>query len=309
MNKSFTLIEILVVIVIIGIISAFIIVSMTGVSSKATIAKSQAFANSLKNSLLLNLVSEWRLDDASGTTVQDQWGANPGAWSGAGGGAYTSPSWRTSTECVSNGCLAFDGTDDYVNCGNNDSLKNISNAITIGYWAYVNSYPVGNYSFFVSKGYAVVSGESWSPGMTTAGTGYFFIRSGDNSTYSYPEAGAWTKIPLRTWVYMTHVFDGANTYAATYQNGRLDKEKTDMSFNSMYVSNNPVRLGNGSATDRYFNGLLDDVRIYNNAVPTSQIEQNYCSGLNKLLANNSINSQEYVQRLVELKYGLAQKRR
>ncbi|MFA6374475.1 MAG: prepilin-type N-terminal cleavage/methylation domain-containing protein, partial [Candidatus Paceibacterota bacterium] len=39
MNKSFTLIEILVVIVIIGILSAFIIVSMAGVSDKATIAK------------------------------------------------------------------------------------------------------------------------------------------------------------------------------------------------------------------------------------------------------------------------------
>ena len=78
MSKSFTLIEILVVIVIIGILSAFIIVSMVGVSDKARIAKSQAFANSLRNSLLINLVSEWKLNDGSGTTASDSWSANTG---------------------------------------------------------------------------------------------------------------------------------------------------------------------------------------------------------------------------------------
>jgi len=61
MKKSFTLIEILVVIVIIGILSAFIIVSMSGVSQKATIAKGQAFANSLKNALMIT----WSLNGNS----------------------------------------------------------------------------------------------------------------------------------------------------------------------------------------------------------------------------------------------------
>ncbi|MFA6374227.1 MAG: prepilin-type N-terminal cleavage/methylation domain-containing protein, partial [Candidatus Paceibacterota bacterium] len=66
MNKSFTLIEILVVIVIVGIISAFIIISMAGISSKANIAKGQTFSNSLKNALMLNMIAQYELDgDAS----------------------------------------------------------------------------------------------------------------------------------------------------------------------------------------------------------------------------------------------------
>jgi prepilin-type N-terminal cleavage/methylation domain-containing protein len=43
MNKSFTLIEILVVIVVIGVLSAFILVGMSSITSSANIAKSQAF--------------------------------------------------------------------------------------------------------------------------------------------------------------------------------------------------------------------------------------------------------------------------
>jgi len=55
---------------------------------------------------------------------------------------------------------------------------------------------------------------------------------------------------------------------------------------------------NGS---NYFNGLIDDIRIYNQAISTSEINQNYFVGINKLLKNNGIALDEFNQRLVELK--------
>ena len=42
---AFTLIELLVVIAVIGILSGLIVVSMSGVTNKATIAKAQVFSN------------------------------------------------------------------------------------------------------------------------------------------------------------------------------------------------------------------------------------------------------------------------
>ena len=50
-KKAFTLIELLVVIAIIGILSGLIVVTMSGVTQKARIAKAQAFSNSLRNAL------------------------------------------------------------------------------------------------------------------------------------------------------------------------------------------------------------------------------------------------------------------
>ena len=129
MNKSFTLIEILVVIVVIGIISSFIIVGLSSVSDKANIAKGQAFSNSLRNSLLMNLVSEWKLDEGTGSTTLDSWGSNTGTLGTSTIGDAAEPTWTT--DCVSGKCLSFDGTDDYVDCGNPDNLNNITEYLNI----------------------------------------------------------------------------------------------------------------------------------------------------------------------------------
>jgi len=74
LKQAFTLIELLVVIAIIGILSGLIVVSMGNMNQKATIAKAQVFSNSLRNSLMANIVSEWKMDEGSGATVNDTWG-------------------------------------------------------------------------------------------------------------------------------------------------------------------------------------------------------------------------------------------
>jgi len=104
-KQAFTLIELLVVIAIIGILSSLIVVSMSGVTQKANIAKAQVFSNSLRNSLMLNLVSEWKFDEGTGTSTFDNWQVKTGTISGS--------IWKTETSCVYKNCLQFD-TDDYV---------------------------------------------------------------------------------------------------------------------------------------------------------------------------------------------------
>ncbi len=290
MNKSFTLIEILVVIVIVGILSAFIIVSMSGVSQKAAIAKSQAFSNSIKNSLMMSLVSEWRLDDASGTTIQDQWGTNPGTWYGSGGGDYTSPSWRTSSECVSNGCLAFDGTDDYVNCGNEANL-NITSMLTISVWAK----PVlleGDHRRIAGKG----TSYSYEIALNSSGYPRFDIVFATSGLRSITGT---TTVPLNNWHYIAATYNGSTMIL--YQNGTITGTPISISESITTSATNFLIGKRSSLGDDWFNGLIDDVRIYNQAIPTSQIQENYYAGLNKLLVHNGFDITEYGQRLAELK--------
>jgi len=289
MNKSFTLIEILVVIVIIGIISGFIIVGMAGVSEKATIAKGQAFSSSLKNSLMLNLVSEWRMDDAAGTTVKDYWDSNDGTWTGPAG-LYTSPSWRTASECVSGGCLAFDGTDDYVNAGTGANLNITGDQLTLGAWAKVISWSG-------SEAYAIVA-ENYQ-----SNTGGYFIERDNANNYFF--LGAWTAagfnatIPTEVlsenkWYYLVGVFNSTNS--KFYINGALKKSES-FAATTITSSANPFVMGGKAGALNNLNGILDDVRVYNMALPTSQIQQNYYAGLNRLLTGQSIDSREYVKRL------------
>jgi len=261
-KQSFTLIEILVVIVIIGILSSFIFFTINDSVEKAQIAKSKMFSESIRNNLLLNLVSEWKFDDSSDLGI-DSWGSNNGTNHGAD---------PVSADCISGGCASYNETD-YIDFGNNTNLKNITNSITVSYWVYVNSRPPESYALLISKGYGVSSGNSWSAGLSKYGNGYFFIRNGENTAYSYPEIGGWTSIPNQKWTYMVHVFDGFISYGATYQNGELDKERLDMPYSTIYISTQNIKIGGRSgSTAGYFNGSIDEVQIYDTAISEAQIK-------------------------------------
>jgi len=55
--------------------------------------------------------------------------------------------------------------------------------------------------------------------------------------------------------------------------------------------------------NRCFTGSLDNIRIYNIAMPVSQVKEQYYAGLNSLLANGGINKEEYAQRINSLGMG------
>jgi len=61
-------------------------------------------------------------------------------------------------------------------------------------------------------------------------------------------------------------------------------------------------IGRASApgSTRFFSGLIDDVRIYNAAIPISQIKEQYYEGLNNLLVTGGINKEEYIEKIQSL---------
>jgi hypothetical protein len=55
-----------------------------------------------------------------------------------------------------------------------------------------------------------------------------------------------------------------------------------------------------NANNYLFGGLIDDVRIYNAALSSAQIKQNYIAGLNSMFANGNMSKQEYNERINNL---------
>ena len=47
-------------------------------------------------------------------------------------------------------------------------------------------------------------------------------------------------------------------------------------------------------------GMIDEVRIYNIPLPSSQIKQDYIAGLNSMLANGNMSKEEYNERIENL---------
>jgi prepilin-type N-terminal cleavage/methylation domain-containing protein len=299
MNKSiktkwaFTLIELLVVIAIIGILSALIVVGMSSTTQRATIAKAQVFSNSLRNSLMGNLISEWKFDG----NANDSWsGGNNGTWYGAGGGTNTTANYRPSAECVSGQCLNFDGTDDYIDCSSGVNL-NISNNITISGWI---KFQNGARSVMVGRGSSGVIFRIYIFGKDTNNKVWWNYST--DGTLGNVSGDRYSNSTIDdSWHYIAMVFSSG--ISKFYIDGNLDNTIT-LSLASIYAGLPiaPIYIGQSSWSGGTSNahGSIDEVRIFDAAMPTSQIQQMYFAGLNKLLTKNQLTTSDYNQRLVEL---------
>jgi len=288
LKKAFTLIELLVVIAIIGILSGLIIVATGGIINSANIAKSQVFSNSLRNALMSNLVSEWKFDgtglndgdNASTVYTQDTWsGGNNCLINGT-------PKVKTGSNCVNGSCLLFGGTTDLLNCGNGPSL-NFSNGVTMAMWLKLITLPAADYRPPIYKGNGGTPG--YRMGININGTFYAEVND-----FSYYYDSQNTKLTTNVWYYIVATYDNASGSLIIYLNS-VGKSSSSPTAGKLVTTASSLVVGGAGTTG--INGLFDDVRLYNAAMPTSQIKEQYYAGLNNLLINGNISKEEYLSRI------------
>ena len=121
-KKAFTLIELLVVIVIIGLISSIILVSLKEAGEKARIAGVLEFSHSIQHTLGAYAVGVWSFEEIGDTALDGSGYGNHGVIYGAG-----------HTDGIIGSALSFNGTSDYVDCGTDESLD-LQPTLTIEAW-------------------------------------------------------------------------------------------------------------------------------------------------------------------------------
>jgi hypothetical protein len=249
------------------------------------------FSESIRNNLLLNLVSEWTFDTgtttagntATNSDVKDAWGSNNGTIIGA-------PIIKGEEECIDGKCIAFNGVDDGVNCGDSVTLD-ITKEITVSAWIYLREY---EYISHIFKKYVNVTYGSWyvSTGSDAEGKKLRFTFIEDDGTYM--GRNTVDDLPIDQWVYIAWVYDG---FARCYINmdreawGAVDVDIMSNSSANFYIA------GDG---ERNLNALIDSVQVYNSAVSESQLRENYLSGLSNLYAKGLITEKEYLNEIALL---------
>ncbi len=71
-TAGFTIVELLIVIVIIGILAAITVVAFNGVQERARVSAGKAFASQLARRNFADAAAYWKMDECSGGTIQSQ---------------------------------------------------------------------------------------------------------------------------------------------------------------------------------------------------------------------------------------------
>jgi len=296
-NKSFTLIELLVVIVIIGILAGVIMISTSSSIDKANFAKAQAFSSTVQNELLLNLVSEWTFDNPS-NIGQDSWGNYNGTLNNFANPATSTSGLAGASECVFNTCIRFDGTNDHINLNDSFSFIATSQEKTISAWfkSSVTDYTAS--SARIVTLHRINGGSAFALAIlgTNDNIGLYYTSTGGTSL---PFMNSNVKVSTN-WTYVVGVQD--RTAAKIYVNGIKANSANNADAT---VIDNPANalVGAYSGTPTYFfKGLMDDIRIYDAALSSAKVKQNYIAGLDSLLSKSLISKQEYNERINNLAY-------
>ena len=209
-----------------------------------------------------NLVAYWNMDEGTGQTSYDNRNTNNGT-------LINSPTWKSGSDCVSSSCLEFNGSNEYVNYGNKSDF-NITDTITISTWIYQKEQST-SWNGIVSKTDGNTNG--WEIRTTTAGSNSIQCRILNGSDIS-----ASTTITNESWNHVVCTYDGS--VIRIYVNGV--QKNTALQPNGIATNSRSLSIGKLAYSGLYFNGSIDEVRIYDTALSVEEIREHYKSGLDKL---------------------------
>ncbi|MCK4292398.1 MAG: hypothetical protein KAY65_04325, partial [Planctomycetes bacterium] len=159
---------------------------------------------------------------------------------------------------VGSSALDLDGIDDYIDCGNGASL-NVTDEVTITMWIKTDDAGNGEDNPYVAKG-----DVSYAFKHKNTDNLEFFVYDGDWHVVSFPVDSSFNGL----WHHLAGTYDGAQL--KMYVDGEL-KATTDY-VGVIAVSADNLNIGrNSGVTDRFFDGAIDDVRIYDYALTIDEI--------------------------------------
>lgn len=171
------------------------------------------------------------------------------------------------------GSYVFDGSNDFVDCGNKASL-NITTQLSVSTWVYFNSAPLaaGNPSI-VDKWDFNTNNRSFALGTSSGNIVAFISSDGGNTNRITVDGGAPV---LNQWTRLTMTYD--NQTLRLYKDSVLVSSSAFgavTNIHSSQATNTFLMRSRGTATSAFINGRLGQVSIYSKALSLAEIKDNF----------------------------------
>ena len=207
------------------------------------------------------IVAWWKLDEAEGQEAIDSSGY------GHDGRLVGAPLWCPGR---TGGALSFDGDGDYVDC-ESDPAFDIVDEITVACWIRVSRFTTFCQAV-VAKGESSWKLQRWwtTPFMEFSCSGI------ETETNELGSVVGSVDVSDGQWHHLAGVYDGSKIYL--YVNGVLDN--FEFASGKLALENSPICIGAHPYAKypggrRYWNGAIDDIRIYNYALNGTEIRALY----------------------------------
>jgi len=206
------------------------------------------------------LVGHWEMDEGHGGQVRDKSGnGNHGTIYGATWGS-SAPEWVDDT---SGGALEFDGVDDYVEVDDNSIFA--GDSVTISFWFKSTMTSSGS---LVWKERIGSGGSYWIRMEPESNQIRVLFRDSSNNSANITTSQIYNN---GEWHYFVVTYNGSS--GQIY----VDNEEDGSTFDSIYSwdSDESLYIGAQWGTESFFNGQIDDVRVYNRALSEAEIQKIY----------------------------------
>ena len=160
--------------------------------------------------------------------------------------------------------LRFDGVDDYVDCGDIDAIDGATE-ITVTAWVKWGGTVGGliDPQEFHRKQNVYAFGGGWKDHKAKF---WIYDSAWRNSGDSV------TDIDDGNWHFIVGVYDGE--YLRLYVDG-VEESNVYLGATTLNANSEPVIIGSSRRTAEFWNGIIDEVRIYNRALSENEIKMLY----------------------------------
>lgn len=167
--------------------------------------------------------------------------------------------WSTNTYS-----LDFDGTNDYLAIGSNSKLE-FTGSFSLSAWVKPD---LNKTQYVIDTSTSGATGNGYMLRCNSDGTVRFWSYSANTSLDSN------ATVSTSSWNHLAIVKDGSDL--RLYINAGTPATRTDSGFNTSDTIN--LRIGGSNLLGGYFDGLIDEVSMYNYALTGSGINSIYNSG-------------------------------